>query len=79
MTSHPTASRRPPSYPAPSRAAIEELAEARARLESDQGEVKARSVEAVPILHGWCDASTRDIAAILGLSHQRVSQLLQET
>lgn len=64
------------TLPPDQQGALDALAEARARLEESQAEVRERQVEAVRLLKAWGDPSTRDIAEILGISHQRVHQLL---
>jgi predicted RNase H-like HicB family nuclease len=57
---------------------LDELAAARARLERDQDEVRERTLEVVRSLRDRQGATNRDIAEIVGLSHQRVHQILKE-
>jgi predicted RNase H-like HicB family nuclease len=71
----------PPSYQEP----LDELAEARARLEDErahfeavQADVKERTIDAILMLRTWSGLSNRDVAAMIGLSHQRVHQLATE-
>ena len=65
-------------FPPPYQESLDELAAARARLEADQEEVSDRTVDAVRMLKNWSGASERDIAQMVGLSHQRTHQLVGE-
>lgn len=61
----------PPFYRKP----VEKLAKARERLEADQAEVKELTLDAVRALNS-AGLTERDVAKMVGLSHQRVHQLV---
>lgn len=61
--------------PAEARKLVTRATGARARLEEVQAEAQASTVEAVRALRGKLGLSVRDIADLLGISHQRVQQL----
>lgn len=64
----------PPSY----QEVLDDLAEARRKAEASTAEVKARTLDAIRALRNHLDLSERDVAGFVGLSHQRVHQLVTE-
>lgn len=64
----------PPTYQEP----LNELRTARAQLAEDQAKVVAKTQDAVLMLRNWTGLPEREIAALTGISHQRVHQILTE-
>ncbi len=65
-------------FPSAYQEAIDELDGARAQLAENQSAVAERTRDAVRLLRSWSNASERDIAKMIGLSHQRVHQLVTD-
>lgn len=61
--------------PADARAVVSQYEAARKRLERDQQEARSAADRAVATLVGELSLSVRDVADLMGLSHQRVHQL----